>query len=127
MIEQKTDLIAIGYSSLIKQHELHVIPHFCASFINPTGRGYTFIEQEQEIRVYPQSYALADPMNSLSQLEFAIKHEGVNLEIISHCFELIKKNMITQFIRKTPTGKYARILWFFFFFFSGEMLEFQVI
>lgn len=106
--------IEIGYSYLIKHLTLQVMPHFRASYITKTGRGSKQRLNNQEIIIYPKSYALPDPTNLLAQLEFALKHDGIHLEIIKHCFLVTTTDAVTQFIKKTPSGKYTRIIWFLY-------------
>jgi len=116
------NLIEVGYGYLIKQFSLSVIPHYRTSYITKVGRGSTSVKQNQEIIIYPKSYALHDPKNSLKQLEFAIKHDGINLEIITCFFEHVSQKKITDFVRKTPTGKYNRIIWFLYEYLTNNLL-----
>lgn len=50
----------------------------------------------------------------MAHLEFALKHEGVNLELIAIFFSHVSQETVTTFIQHTPTGKYSRIIWFLF-------------
>lgn len=116
-------LSEVGYSYLVKQYGLHVIPHHQMSYIARTGRGSESTEQNQKIIIYPSTYALSDPNDSLHHLEFAIKHEGIHLEIISQSFSHIKAEALTQFIKKKPMGKYRRIIWFLYEYIVGKSLK----
>jgi len=107
-------LIEIGYNYLVKHYKLNIIPYHRMSYIAKTGRGSTSIKNNQEIVVYPNSYALADANDVLQQLEFALKHEGIHLEVLAGCFSNISSAMITSFVKQKPTGKYARIIWFLY-------------
>jgi hypothetical protein len=115
-------LIEIGYSFLVKHYALNVIPHYRVSYITKTGRGSTSMNHNQEIVIYPHTYVLSDLNNPLEHLEFAIKHEGIHLEIISQFFSKSNAETITQYIKKTPTGKYCRMIWFLYEF----LTEFQL-
>lgn len=115
--------IAIGYNFLVKYYLLDTIPHYRASYVTKTGRGSTSVKQYQEIVIYPYTYALSDFSDPLLHLEFSIKHEGINLEIIAQCFSRINAETVTLFIKKTPTGKYCRIIWFLYEFLTGAQLN----
>lgn len=122
---QTTDLIPVGYGELVKRYQLKVIPHYRTTFISPTGRGSRYVHNRQEVVILPQSYALPNPKDALLQLEFAIKHEGINLEIMTAFFPNITADEISYFVNITPTGKYSRIIWFLYEFLTDERLELQ--
>lgn len=113
----------VGYSYLVKRYTLHIIPHYRASYIAQTGRGSTSTEHNQEIVVYPHTYDLSDPNDPLQHLEFAIKHEGMHLEIISQFFSCVTAESVSRYIKKTPTGKYCRIIWFLYEFLTDSKLK----
>ncbi len=115
----------IGYSALIEKLTLKVNPHHVASYVALQGRGHTDFDQNRQVRVYPKSYALKDPDNVLSHLEFALKHEGINLEIAQELFLLIDKRTICQHIQLQPTGKYNRIIWFLYEFLIKVRLDLE--
>ena len=52
--------------------------------------------------------------NPLEHLEFALKHEGVNLSIMSLLFKKSNPEAISQFILEKATSKYRRKIWFYF-------------
>jgi len=115
--------INIGYTALVDRYDLKVIPHYRSSYLAPKGRGYTEITNHHETHVYPKSYALANPDDPLAHLEFALKYEGVNLEIMGQFFRLIDPNAITHYIAEKPTGKYRRKIWFFYEFLLDRALD----
>jgi hypothetical protein len=54
------------------------------------------------------------PINTLSgHLTFALKWEGAQLGVLAALFEVIEDAEIEQIVSETPTGAYARRLWFF--------------
>ncbi len=117
------DRIPIGYTAICEQLRLKVIPHFRESYIAKLGRGKTIIDNHHEIHIYPKNYALKDEKNLLANLEFALKYDGINLEIIKLCFEKITKNEITNHIKKQPTGSYSRKIWYLYEFLMGTRLN----
>lgn len=106
----------IGYNALIKLFNLSVIPHFRSSYVTTHGRGFIRIDNHQETHIYPKSYELKDPDNPLSQIEFALKYDGMNLEILEAVFKKIKPHEIETAIQKHPASKYIRIIWFLYEF-----------
>jgi Fic family protein len=117
------DKKAIGYQALIEQLELSVIPHYRRSYVTNKGRGYTHFGMPYDIHVYPINYALKDPNDSLQQIEFAIKYDGINLEILLAVFKKLDVKEIEIYIHQQPGGKYARIIWFLYEFLTGEIIN----
>jgi len=117
------DKKAIGYQALINQLELSVIPHYRQSYVTNKGRGYTHFGSPYDIHVYPINYALKDPNDPLQQIEFAIKYDGINLEILLAVFKKIDVKEIEIYIHQQPGGKYARIIWFLYEFLTGEIIN----
>lgn len=118
-----TQNIAVGYSALINQFNLSVIAHFRESYIAPSGRSYVHIEDNREIHVYQKTYALKNPDDSFEQLEFAIKHDGINLEILQAVFNEIPRPKIEQYITTNHTNKLTRIIWFLYEFINQVELK----
>jgi hypothetical protein len=57
-----------------------------------------------------------------AQLEFALKREGVNLPVLAALFRSIDPGEITEIVRRTPTGKYSRRIWFLYEWLTGRTL-----
>ncbi len=112
-----------GYQALIEYYTLRVIPHYRQSYITSQGRGRQHIDRNQEIHIYPKNYAVKEPQNPFSQLEFAIKYDGINLEILGAVFERLDPNDIEDTIKKHPTSKHLRILWFLYEFLTEKKLN----
>lgn len=113
----------IGYQALIEQYHLKVPPHYRQSFITSQGRGQIRIDNHQETHIYPKHYGLKDPGNPFSQIEFAIKYDGINLEILEAIFRKLESKEIEITIKKHPTSKYTRILWFLYEFLTKKVLN----
>lgn len=112
----------VGYLALIQDYDLKVIPHFRQSYIASRGRGQTKIHDQREQHIYPKTYALKDPSSPFEQLEFALKYDGLNLEVIKQVFAQLPKESFVQYIKAQPTGKYVRKLWFLYEFLTGDVL-----
>ncbi len=115
---------SIGYSAIIEQFNLSVMPHYRQSYISLNNQRYTRIDNvSQETHVYPKSYALKNPQNPIEQLEFAFKYDGINLEILLAVFEKLEIEEVKAAIVEHPTSKYRRILWFLYEFLTEKKLE----
>ena len=117
------DTITIGYSAICEKLKLSTLPHYRKSYIAAQGRGKIIRENNHEIHIYPKSYALENEEDLLSHLEFALKYDGINLEIIKAFFEKIDLNQVIEYIRTQPTGIYSRKIWYLYEFLMNERLD----
>ena len=56
-------------------------------------------------------------------LEFAIKHERLDLLLVKRIFDCWSKEEVAQFIELNKKGIYHRKIWFYYEFFRGDKLE----
>lgn len=56
-------------------------------------------------------------------LVFALKYEGLDLAILKRLFERVGPDPIVQIVRATPTGSYARRIWFLYEWLTGDALN----
>ncbi len=115
----------VGYKLIVESLGLRTIPHYRDSYIAQQGRGKIVIENHHETHVYPKSYGLKNENDLLENLEFALKHDGINLEIIKACFERTGKASIVSYIQRQPTGIYARKIWYLYEFLMDERLPLE--
>ncbi len=116
-------LVEIGYSYLLKKYNFRVVGNYVASYITDHSRISSTTKNALESTYYPKQYALTNPEDPLAHLEFALKHEGVNLELIVIFFSQVSQDTVTTYIQKTPTGKYSRIIWFLFEYLLDRQLD----
>jgi hypothetical protein len=57
------------------------------------------------------------------QLAFAFKWEGIDLGVLAALFEKVPDGQITEIVRGTPTGAFARRLWFLHEWLTGRTLD----
>jgi hypothetical protein len=77
------------------------------------------------MHTYLKNYALPDATDLLANLEFALKHDGINLEIIKALFTKIQKIEVVAYIQKQPRGIYSRKIWYLYEFLMQERLELE--
>lgn len=115
----------IGYRFLVEHFKMEVIAHYRWSFVGPgwESREFKYDDLNLELRLYPKSYQIdKDP---LKHLEFALKHEGLNLGIIKNALSAVGKQEVTNHVLKAPTGKYARKIWFLYEFLLDDQLPIE--
>lgn len=109
-----SDLQPIGYQALIEFFSLEVVPHYRRSYVLQRGERKIIIEKGYEVHLYPKGYALKHPRDPFAQLEFALKHEGLNLGIIYAFFKQLSLEEVEKYVKKAITGKYARMVWYLY-------------
>lgn len=57
------------------------------------------------------------------QLVFALKWEGVDLGVLAALFTAVEPNAVTELVRATPTGAFARRTWFLYEWLTGRELD----
>lgn len=117
------DTYPIGYKAICEKLQLKALPHYRESHITPHGRGKILTGQTPEVHILPKTYALTDENDLFAQLEFALKHEGINLAIIKAFFEKTEKSAITQHVKQQPNGIYKRKIWFLYEFLFDDQLD----
>jgi hypothetical protein len=58
-----------------------------------------------------------------AQLTFAIKWEGVDLAVLTQLFRIIDAAEIAALVTATPTGSFARRIWFLYEWLTGTVLD----
>lgn len=113
----------IGYRHLIEQHRIEILTHYRWSYVGPgwEAKEFRYDDLNLELHLYPKSYAVGD--DSLKNLEFALKHEGLNLGIIKRVLSSLGPKRVAKHILASPTGKYARKIWFLYEFLLDERLS----
>jgi len=93
----------LGYAELIDRFRLPVVQS------GPVARVSTAVnrrvDRDSEI-LFPVSVALDD--SPLGHLEFALRHEGVELPVIAAAFRQIAREDVIAGLRTTPNGEYVR-------------------
>lgn len=110
-----------GYSFLIQQFDLQILPHWRASEVGGS-KHQKIVETDGCIReVFPNSYW---PGNErLNHLEFALKYDGINLEILSEVFSKADIKELVSWIIAKPQGQYTRRIWYLYEWMTGKRLQ----
>jgi Fic family protein len=109
--------ILAGYSALIDQHDLSIpLPPYLAAIgmrRNPASSdSWQLITSRRAL-----------PTDLGGQLDFALKHEGLNLSVLSALFRVVAENELENWISKTPGGANTRRIWFIYEWLTGKVLN----
>jgi hypothetical protein len=110
----------LGYQWLIREFGLPEHPLPIASMLGTRLREASLADGAVR-REYPPHYAPDDSLTG--HLEFALKHEGVNLAVLFDLFRRVEPQAIEAVVRAKPTGRYARLMGFFYEWLTGEVLD----
>lgn len=112
-----------GYTLLVDQYGLDVIPNWHRSFVATHGIHRTRSNEGIIEETFPAKYWPGDGVGD--HLEFALKYDGVNLAILASLFHKIETNDFLNYLYSKPTGKYARRLWFLYEFLTDSLLPIE--
>ncbi len=109
-----------GYAFLVERFHVDVMPHDRRSVIASVSKHEESIQDNIIEAIYPNNYWPGD--TDIEHLVFALKYDGFNLGILYVLFLNINQTELLDYITATPTGKYARYIWFFYEFLTGNQL-----
>ncbi len=111
----------IGYSWLADRHHLPVIGLSKKCYIDSAVRGRQKEDcDNHQIRLFESRY---QPEESLAgHLQFALRYEGVNLQLLSLLFDRIESVKLCEWIAENPTSAYARRACFLYEWLTGTQL-----
>jgi hypothetical protein len=105
-----------GYAALIAAFGLPVpSPHELVAI----GEKHT-LRREGRWRILTPRYRPADTIGA--HLDFALRHEGVDLGILNALFAVMPKGTIEDWVTSEPTAQHARRIWFFYEWLTGTRL-----
>ena len=110
----------LGYSHLIESFSLPVLEQPLQCYLSTgTGMSREITPQGMEIH-YPVRYRTDGSWQA--HLHFAIRHEGVNLEVLKALFRRVDEKEMSALVLASPHSIYARRLWFLYEFLTGHEL-----
>ncbi len=97
----------LGYARLIERYQLAARPLKLSSRIDTRVKGRkTETAGDQQILLFEPKY---QPQDSLSgHLQFALRYEGINLEVLALLFEQAGENELGNWLARSPSSIYAR-------------------
>jgi Fic/DOC family len=106
-----------GYSALIASSNLPVPP---PDELVAISEKHT-LRQEERWRVLTPRYRPEDTISA--HLEFALRHEALDLAVLSALFQDMAPSVIEEWVKSEPTGQYARRAWFLYEWLTGKQLD----
>ena len=114
----------VGYLYLIETFELNVCDLLHKSCLTERSQKEVVITSDCEKISYPESrYQVSDTWQD--NLVFALKYEGVNLEVLKAFFAHVSSEEVAAFVSAAPLGIYARRVWFLYEWLRGERLPIE--
>lgn len=116
---------SVGYSHLIQRYNLPARPLQVIVRVSRNVKGRVLQQQgDHSVLAVEPSY---DPGATLSaHLQFALRYEGINLEILALLFQLTGRDELTQWLAIRPESAYARRAGFLFEWLTDSRLEVNV-
>ncbi len=111
----------LGYRYLVEEYRLDVLslPVWC---VLGEGRVVEEVSMGEGVeRRFPMRYRTDGTWQG--HLLFAIKHEGVNMEVLRALFPLLDAGELSALVASSPHGVYLRRLWFLYEFLMGRELS----
>ncbi|MFZ2870464.1 Fic family protein [Zavarzinia sp.] len=109
-----------GQSWLRRHLQLDVPQSAVRSFCVPGSRR-TVHDGNQISEFYPPRYWPGD--TAMDHLKFSLKYEPLDLRIIVATFHRLPPTDLLTWIRKAPTSKYSRQIWFLYERLTGQILD----
>jgi len=111
----------LGYSYMIENHGLQARPLAVRAVLDSSVRGRELRRQgDQHVLVFQSNYKPADTL--AGHLQFALRYEGINLEVLSHLFQHIDKFELEEWLGSKPASIYARRACYLYEWLTGNRL-----
>ncbi|MBT5704894.1 MAG: Fic family protein [Verrucomicrobia bacterium] len=114
------ELGPVGYGRLRERHSLKCLPNYVESVVS-YGTRHTHSESSIVRETYPKAYWPGE--GDFAQLEFALKREGVHLQLLREMLPKLSAEDLTAFVRSKPTGANTRRIWLLYEEFTGKRVE----
>lgn len=111
-----------GYEALVDRYRLRCLPHWHSSYVASVSRRHTVHAPDGRVTdVYRAGQWPGD--DPIVHLVFALRYDGVSLEILAETFEHLGPDPLAEAVRAKPTSAYLRRLWFFYEWLTGDRLN----
>jgi hypothetical protein len=102
----------VGYLWLAKHFGVVTMPHWRESRVLVKGTRRLVETDGRQVEYLPVAHNPGE--NVFAHLEFALRKEGMHLELLRKVLVLVSPEDAADYIRRTPTGRYSRIVWWLF-------------
>lgn len=108
----------VGYAYLIKNTCVMANKPAVIAEVRPVTR-----KEEISGVIMVPPHSAPDDNDILGHIIFAIKHEGINLQVLAQALPLIPEQEIREAFDRSPNGKYLRIACFLWEAFTGKQIQ----
>jgi len=116
------ETIPAGYLYLISKYSLDVCELFSRSYMTMRTVKETIQHEVFQETYFPlQRYAFDDSWQG--QITFALKYEGVNIEVLRALFAKLDATEVTAFVQAHPLGGAQKRVWFLYEYLTGRQLD----
>ena len=115
----------LGYAALIEHYGLDCPPPRRLTAIAAIGQKTTRTWEGAEWLLLPRGARFRIPDTAIEHLGVALKHEGVDLRVISSLFAQGIEVELTDYINANRAGLYTRRAWFLYEWMTGKMLDIE--
>src|SRR5882724_6587488 len=113
---------AVGYLRLIEQHRLSAIPLTQLAQIDTRVKGRETRTEDGVDQLLFESRYLPEP-DLQDDLQFALRYEGLNLEVLELLFARTGPEPIVAWLRAQPESAYARRIGFLYEWITAKELD----
>ena len=110
-----------GYQWLAERFDVVTMPHWRETRILIRGTRRQVETNGRQVEYLPA--ALNPGEDVFAQLEFALRKEGMHLELLRKVLVKIPSEEVASYVRSKPTGRYSRIVWWLFEMFAKIRLD----
>lgn len=122
-MEGKVSSGKVGYARVIDRFDLPSLPLPTIAVIDGAVRGRDQVRRgDQDILRFQPTYRPDD--NTLADLVFALRYEGINLQVLSLLFAKRGAQDIQPFVEASPQSLFARRLGYLYEWLTGDALSF---
>ena len=113
---------ARGYLFLVRRYSLAVCELYCQSFVTDKSTK-RIVQSGHNVRTYYPARKFGYDASWQEQLSFALKYEGINVEVLRAFFNKVDVGELTDFVTGHPLGATQRRIWFLYESISGKRLD----
>jgi hypothetical protein len=113
---------SIGYGRLIERYHLETLPLTQVARIDTQVKGRkVYAEENTNLLLFESRYAPEPTLEA--DLQFALRYEGLNLEVLALLFERTGGEPIETWLSEQPESRYARRVGFLYEWITGKTLN----
>lgn len=110
----------VGLAALATAYKLRTPTPSVTSLVGPGARK-TIAAEGRTTERYPAAYLPDDDL--AGHLRFALRYEPVDLGVLAGVFKACERRELEEWVRREPTGAYARRAWFLYEWLTGTTLD----